>query len=77
MADTFIIKPAEGKESDVWDDLAAVKNARIEEFEKYDILGAYEISKDAEIYTRGDYVIMVMHQDNDAAKKIIEEYIPA
>ena len=71
VADTFIIKPAEGKESDVWDDLAAVKNARIEEFEKYDILGAYEISKDAEIYTRGDYVIMVMHQDNDAAKKII------
>ena len=70
VADTFIIKPAEGKESDVWDDLAAVKNARIEEFEKYDILGAYEISKDAEIYTRGDYVIMVMHQDNDAAKKI-------
>ena len=40
-------------------------------------MGAYEISKDAEIYTRGDYVIMVMHQDNDAAKKIIEEYIPA
>lgn len=25
VADTFIIKPAEGKESDVWDDLAAVK----------------------------------------------------
>lgn len=55
----------------MWDDLAAVKNARIEEFEKYDILGAYEISKDAEIYTRGDYVIMVMHQDNDAAKKLL------
>ena len=61
----------------MWDDLAAVKNSRIEEFEKYDILGAYEISKNAEIYIRGDYVIMVMHQDNDAAKKIIEEYIPA
>ena len=76
VADTFIIKPAEGKESDVWDDLAAVKNARIEEFEKYDILGAYEISKDAEIYTRGDYVIMVMHQDNDAAKKLLRNTSP-
>ena len=77
VADTYIIKPVEGKETDVWDDLAQVKNARIEEFESYDILNSFEISKAAEIYTRGDYVIMVMHEDNEAVKKIIEEYIPA
>ena len=57
--------------------VADAKPARIEEFAQDHILGAYEISQYAEIYTRGDYVIMVMHQDNDAAKKIIEEYIPA
>lgn len=76
VADTYIIKPVKGKEEEVEDKLLDIKDSRIKEFEKYNIMDSYPISQNAEVYIRGEYVIMVMHQDNAGAKDIIKKYIP-
>jgi len=46
------------------------------EYENYDILGSYSIAKNAMIKEQGGYVIMLMTEDNEAAQKILFEYLP-
>lgn len=76
VADTYIVKPADGQMEEVERKLADIKDTRIREFEKYDVMNSYSISQNAEIYIRGEYVIMVMLEDNEGAKNIIKKYIP-
>ena len=49
---------------------------RIREFTDYDIYNSTEISENALIFNQGGYIIMLMLEDNQAARTIIEEYIP-
>lgn len=75
VADVMIVKPKEGKKQDILTSLETRKQSRISECENYDIHNSYQIAQRAEIYERGGYVIMLMLEDNEAAKKIIEQYI--
>ena len=76
VADVAIIKPREGYFEDVVSALELRRSDRIAEFENYDIHDALSISKGAEIFSRGDYVIMLMIADSDGARTKILEQIP-
>lgn len=75
VADVMIVKPKEDKKQAVLDSFDTRKRTRIAECENYDVHNAYQIAQHAEIYERGGYIIMLMLEDNDAAKKIIEKHI--
>lgn len=76
VADTFILKPAEEQVLQVRESLEKIKLNRAKEFENYDIHNSYQIAQGAQIFEQGGYVIMLMLPDNEAARKIIDLYIP-
>ncbi|MEM1485245.1 DUF4358 domain-containing protein [Oscillospiraceae bacterium PP1C4] len=76
VADVFILKPAKDQLLNVRELLEQVKLNRIKEFENYDIHNSYQIAQDAEIFEQDDYVIMLMLDDSEAARKIIDQYLP-
>lgn len=76
LADVIIALPKEDKRESIRLSLSKYKEKRIAEFENYDILDAYTISQDAVIYDQGAYIIMLMLADNEAAREIIDAYIP-
>lgn len=76
LADVLILLPKDQERENVSLALSKYKEKRMASFENYDILDAYSISQNAVIYEQGGYIIMLMLLDNDAARKIIDEYIP-
>jgi hypothetical protein len=76
LSDVIIIKPISYSRDEVRECLYKDKEQRIREFEDYDILNAYSIAQNAIIYDQGDYVILLMMQDNETAKATIDAFIP-
>lgn len=76
VADVFILKPVPEKSPQVREMLEQVKLQRMKEFENYDIYNSYEIAKNAVIFEQGEYLVMLMLADNDAARDVINRYIP-
>ncbi|MGI5967205.1 MULTISPECIES: DUF4358 domain-containing protein [Anaerotruncus] len=76
VADVFILKPVEDEVLTVREALEKVKLSRVKEFENYDIYNSYQIAQDAQIFEQGDYVIMLMLEDTEKARGIIDKYIP-
>lgn len=77
VMDTYIIQPKPDKLAEIRSQLEARQDAMIRTYEHYDIYESYEISQNALIYEQGDYLIMLMHKDNDAVRNIIDQYIPS
>lgn len=75
-ADVYIIKPEDGEESAVIEALKKRQEQRIREFTDYDIYNSTEISENAIIFKQGGYVVMLMLEDNEMGRSIVEEYIP-
>ncbi len=76
LADVAIILPVEEHREDVYLSLSKYKEKRMDEFENYDILDAYSISQSAVIYDQGEYVVMLMLADVEAAREIVDTYMP-
>lgn len=76
VADVYIVKPKEGCMDDVVRKLNIRKESRIREFENYDVLNSHAISQKAVVFEQGGYAVLLMLEDNDAARKIIDQYIP-
>ena len=76
VQDVCIIKPAEGCKEAILEQLRQWTDTRTAFFEHYDVNNAYEIMKNAEIYTQGDYIIYLAVADMDAAKASVDKYIP-
>lgn len=76
LADVIILLPKEQERESIRLALGKYKEKRMASFENYDILDAYSISQNAVIYEQGGYLILLMLLDNDAARQIIDEYIP-
>jgi hypothetical protein len=76
LADVVIILPAEGHSEDVHIAMSKYKEKRMDEFEDYDILDAYSISQNAAIYDQGEYVVMLMLADVEAARELVDYYMP-
>lgn len=75
-SDVYIIKPVEGQEDTVRKDMKEWQESRIRAFSGYDIYNSTAISENAVIFTRGDYLVMLMLENNDEARSILETYIP-
>lgn len=81
--DVYIFLPKDGEDKDgtayrdkVLADLKERKEERMREFENYDVYNSTSIAANAVIFERGSYVVMLMLEDNDAARRIVERYIP-
>ena len=81
--DVYIILPKEGKNEDgesyrehVLAQLKERKDSRTREFANYDVYNSTEIAENAVIFERGGYVVMLMLEDNESARRIVERYIP-
>lgn len=75
-SDVYIIKPKEGQEEIVRQAMKDWQEARVRTFIGYDIYNSTSISENAVIFQRGDYLVMLMLEDNDSARAIVEKYIP-
>ena len=76
LADVFILMPDADYLAKAREQLEQIKLMRAREFADYDIYDAHQIALDAVIYEQGGYLIMLMLPDNDAARKVIDQYIP-
>lgn len=77
LADVFFLKPSSSDEiPQVREMLEKVKLNRANEFEDYDIYNAHQIALDGQIFEQGGYVILLMLEDMEAARDIIDRYIP-
>lgn len=80
IADVFILQPP--SDSDAQDlailreQLEQVRLNISREVENYDIYNAYQIVQEAPVFEQGGYLIMLMVEDTDAARQIIDQYIP-
>ena len=45
-------------------------------FANYDIYGASELAENGVIYTLGDYYVLLMINDTDHVRELLEQYIP-
>lgn len=75
-SDVYIIKAKEGQEETVRQAMKDWQEARVRTFIGYDIYNSTSISENAVIFQRGDYLVMLMLEDNDSARAIVEKYIP-
>ena len=78
LADVIIVKPVErsGARDTVREALRGYQDKRMREFENYDILNALTIATEAQVVDQGDYVLLLMLADNNAARDIIDQYLP-
>ena len=81
--DVYIVLPKEGEDENgnshrenIIAQLRERKDARVREFANYDVYNSALIAENAVIFERGGYVVMLMLEDNDAARSIVERYIP-
>ena len=81
--DVYIVLPKEGEDENgnshrenIIAQLRERKDARVREFANYDVYNSASIAENAVIFERGGYVVMLMLEDNDAARSIVERYIP-
>lgn len=82
LADVIIIRPVADEENaqtvrqTVHDALLSYQETRVREFENYDILDSLTIATEAQVFAQGDYEVLLMLPDNDAAREIIDRYLP-
>lgn len=78
VGDVYIILPKEGEEhqQNVINSLKERKDERIRESSTYDIYNSAEISENGVLFQQGDYQILLMTDNNDAIRSIIENEIP-
>lgn len=75
LSDIFVIKTDEDHQQDVFETLTKIKEDRVEQFQNYIIYDSLDIAKKAEIYTKGDYVIMIMVKNQDGAKVLLDNFL--
>lgn len=75
LADIFVIKTDEDHQQDVFETLTKIKEDRVEQFQNYIIYDSLDIAKKAEIYTKGDYVIMIMVKNQEEAKVLLDNFL--
>lgn len=76
LADVFILYPVEEFRADLREQLEQIKLMRAREFVDYDVYNAHQIAQNGQIFEQGGYLILLMLEDNEAAREIIDRYIP-
>ena len=76
IADVIIMRPRSGQEDEVREALQTIKLSRMSLFQNYDIYNAYSIAENGTIYQRGGYTILLMIDNEEQVREIIDSYIP-
>ncbi|HAL11923.1 MAG TPA: hypothetical protein DCP22_06375 [Ruminococcaceae bacterium] len=76
IADVIMVVPKPGEESAARDLLVTIRTSRAGLFANYDIYGASELAENGVIYTLGDYYVLLMINDTDHVRDLLEQYIP-
>lgn len=76
LANVFILKPVSDNMVKVRDALENVKLSCIKDYSHYDIYNASQIAQDATIFEQNGYIIMLMVENQEEARMIIDQYIP-
>ena len=77
LSEVTIVEPAPGMADEVREVLNQYRISRAASFRNYDILNAYSIASNAVVFNQGDYVVMLMLPDNEAAREILDQYLPS
>jgi len=77
LRDIAVVKPAPDMEEQAREALNQYAASRAAEFRNYDILDSYPIASGAVVFIQGDHLVMLMLPDNDAAREILNRYLPA
>ena len=77
IADVILVVPKPGQEAAARDLLVTIRTSRAGLFANYDIYGASELAEIGVIYTLGDYYVLLMINDTDHVRELLEQYIPA
>lgn len=76
IANTFIIKPQPEKLEDIKNKLRDIQDVYIENTVNFNVYNSADIAKNATVFLQGEYVIMLMHEDNQKIIDIIDRHIP-
>ncbi|MPN32436.1 hypothetical protein SDC9_179914 [bioreactor metagenome] len=76
IADVIILQPRPGREDECREALQNVKLLRMDFFKKFDVYGAYDLAESGQVFYRGGYYILLMIEDSDQVRSILEQYIP-
>ena len=75
VQDVCIIKPKEGYKATIIELLRQWNDSRTAFFEHYDVNGAYDIIRNAEIYSQGEYVIYLAVKNMELARLSVDKHI--
>ena len=76
LRDIAIVIPAPDMEEQAREALNQYAASRAASFRNFDILGSYSIASGAVVFNQGEYLVMLMLPDNDAAREILDQYLP-
>lgn len=74
--DVFLLKPAQGEKETVRQALKDWQEERVRSFSSYDIYNSAAISQNALLFEWGNYLVLLMVEDNEAARALVETYLP-
>ena len=77
LRDIAIVRPAPDMEEQARAALNQYTAERAAYFRNYDILGSYSIASGAVVFNQGEHLVMLMLPDNDAAREILDQYLPS
>lgn len=75
IADVIIVVPKPGEEGAARDLLVTVRTSRADHFANYDIYGAGELAENGVIYTLDDYTVLLMINNTEHVRELLEQYI--
>ena len=75
IADVIIVVPKPGEEGAARDLLVTVRTSRAAHFANYDIYGAGELAENGVIYTLDDYTVLLMINNTEHVRELLEQYI--
>ncbi len=75
IADVIIVVPKPGEDGAARDLLVTVRTSRAAHFANYDIYGAGELAENGVIYTLDDYTVLLMINNTEHVRELLEQYI--
>ena len=77
LRDIAIVRPFPDMEEQAREALNQYAAERAAFFRNYDILGSYSIASGAVVFNQGEHLVMLMLPDNNAAREILDQYLPS
>ena len=76
IADVILVVPKAGQETAARDLLVTIRSSRASLFSNYDIYGSSELAQNGVIHTLGDYHVLLMIDNTEEVRELLEQYIP-